>query len=79
MHLAVLAYCYFVIRFNSLHTGEVYAKDRHTGRAILKNEEPFGYCSAMVIYFGLSIALVFFFYLSSNGESTGQIFANIFS
>lgn len=56
--LGILLFCYTLY---SLYTGEVYAKDRHTGRTIFKNEEPFGYWSAIVIYFGLSIALVFFF------------------
>jgi hypothetical protein len=38
--LGILLFCYTLY---SLYTGEVYAKDRHTGRTILKNEEPFGY------------------------------------
>ena len=85
--LDLLLFCYTLY---SLYTGEVYVKDRHTGRTILKNEEPFGHWSTIVIYFGFSIGLFSFFkfpyfqgysffYLSSNGESTGQTFANIFS
>ena len=52
----------------------MYAKGRHTGRTVLRSEEAFAYWLAVVFFFQ-----EIFLYSRSNGESTGQTFANIFS
>jgi hypothetical protein len=42
-------------------SGSVYARHRMWGRSFLRAEEPVGYWSIIVIYFGLALALVFYF------------------
>ena len=51
----------FLYTFYCLFTGEVYAKDKASGRTVYKTEEPGYYWTIIVIYFLLSIACVFFF------------------
>jgi hypothetical protein len=46
-------YCLFI--------GEVYAKDGASGRTVFRADEPRNYWTIIVIYFGLSIAVFFFF------------------
>ncbi len=51
----------FLYTFYCLFTGEVYAKDKASGRTVYKADEPGNYWTVIVIYFGLSIACFFFF------------------
>jgi len=44
-----------------LFTGNVFAKDKASGRTIYKADEPGTYWTVIVIYFALSIACFFFF------------------
>lgn len=51
----------FLYTFYCLFTGEVYAKDKASGRTVYKAEEPGYYWTIIVIYFVLSAACFFFF------------------
>jgi hypothetical protein len=51
----------FLYTFYCLFTGEVYAKDKASGRTVIRADEPGYYWTIIVIYFGLSIACFFFF------------------
>ncbi len=51
----------FVYTAYCLFTGKVYAKDGASGRTVYKADEPRDYWVIIVIYFGLSVACLFFF------------------
>ncbi|GJM04042.1 MAG: hypothetical protein DHS20C09_00330 [marine bacterium B5-7] len=51
----------FLYTVYCLFTGEVYAKDKASGRTFYKADEPKSYWTIIVIYFCLSIACFFFF------------------
>jgi uncharacterized BrkB/YihY/UPF0761 family membrane protein len=42
-------------------TGEIYARSRAWGRTFRRDSEPWKYWGAMISYFLLAIALIFFF------------------
>lgn len=56
--IGVLVFFYTVY---CVFTGEVYAKDKWSGRTVYKADEPGQYWTIIFIYFGLSIACFFFF------------------
>ena len=56
--IGVLLFIYSGI---SLLSGEVYAKDKWSGRTVKRSEEPLYYWTIIVIYFGLATACYFFF------------------
>lgn len=51
----------FIYTLYAVYTGEVFARDKWTGRMFRKADEPKYYWAVIVIYFGLSIACYFFF------------------
>ena len=51
----------FFYTISCVFTGEVYAKDKASGRTVTKADEPGYYWTIIVIYFGISIACFFFF------------------
>jgi hypothetical protein len=51
----------FLYTLYSVFIGEVYAKDKASGRTVRKSDEPGYYWIIIVIYFGLSFACYFYF------------------
>ncbi|MBL1141531.1 MAG: hypothetical protein HND53_05800 [Proteobacteria bacterium] len=56
--IGVLVFIYTVY---CVFKGNVYAKDKASGRTVIRADEPKYYWSIIIIYFGLSIACFFFF------------------
>lgn len=56
--LGILLACYTAY---AVWTGSVFAKQGPWGRSFLRDDEPFRYWSVIVVYIGLSLALVFYF------------------
>ena len=57
----VIGVLIFLYTFYCLFTGEVYAKDKASGRTVYKSEEPGYYWTIIVIYMVLSVFVFFFF------------------
>ena len=60
--LGALLLCYVAY---GLNTGQIYGKYRFWGRTFQRDETPWLYWSAIVVYSLLGVALIFFFGLRS--------------